>query len=111
MTSKDFTLHCAQQLRVTARAERHGVCWAGLAAVLACASPAQAQLPVGGFLGAEPVEENVEERIQGQLERVTELNIQENIDENIEEALEASIDAAVESGVEAVVEVGVQEAL
>lgn len=111
MISKDFTLHCAQPLRVTARAERHGVWWAGLAAVLACASPAQAQLPVGGFLGPEPVEENVEERIQDQLERVTELNIQENIDENIEEALEASIDAAVESGVEAVVEVGVQEAL
>ena len=111
MTSKDFTLHFPNNLRAMARAERHGVWWVWLVALLAGALPAQAQLPVGGFLGAEPVEEEVEARVQEQLERVTELNIQENIDENIEEALEASIDEVVESGIESVVEAGVQEAL
>lgn len=111
MTAKDFTLHFPNNLRAMARAERRGLWWVGLVALLAGALPAQAQLPVGGFLGAEPVEEEVEARIQDQLERVTELNIQENIDENIEEALEASIDEVVESGIESVVQAGVQEAL
>ncbi len=77
---------------------------------------AQAQLPVGGFLGPDPLEEEVEEMIQEQLEdefidvveesleaqveQVTQLNIQENIEENIEEAVEQNVDEVVESSVE-----------
>ena len=117
MKAKDFRLYFADRLRAAAQAVRRSagpaLCSAfgfGLV-VLVCASPAQAQLPVGGFLGADPAEEQIEDRFQDQLERITELNIQENIDENIEEALEASIDAAVESGIEGVVDAGVQEAL
>ncbi|WP_439106085.1 S8 family serine peptidase [Congregibacter sp.] len=86
-----------------------------------------AQLPVGGFLGADPAEEEVEERIEQQLEKrvednveesietsvevATELNIQENIEDNIEETIEQTVDATVEGTIDDAVAQTVEERL
>ncbi|EED32547.1 peptidase S8 and S53, subtilisin, kexin, sedolisin [gamma proteobacterium NOR5-3] len=75
-----------------------------------------AQLPVGGFLGPDPAEQEVEERVEQQLEKrvedsveegiedvveiATELNIQENIEDNIEETIEQTVDATVEDTID-----------
>ena len=61
---------------------------------------AHAQLPVGGFLGPEPVEEEVENRVEEDVEQITEQNIQEEIEQNIEETVEQTIDSKVEGSVE-----------
>lgn len=74
--------------------------------------PARAQLPVGGFLGPEPVdqlvedileqllEDEVEDEITVTVELVTEQNIQENIEEGIEETIEQTVDASVEDNID-----------
>lgn len=109
------------------------------AGVLSFPLNVSAQLPVGGFLGPDPTEQEVEERIEQQLEKrveenvedsvevATELNIQENIEDNIEETIEQTVDATiegtiddtvaqtveerVEESVESSVEIGVAEAV
>ena len=74
----------------------------GVGAIL-CASlslPSFAQLPVGGFLGPDPVEEKIEESIEQDVEQITEQNIQEEVEQNIEETVEQTIDSKVEGSVE-----------
>lgn len=86
-----------------------------------------AQLPVGGFLGADPAEQEVDERVEQQLEKrvednveenienvveiATELNIQENIEDNIEETIEQTVDASVEGTIDDAVAQTVEERL
>jgi len=95
-----------------------------LGAVLLVSSlPVSAQLPVGGFLGPDPIEEEVEERLRQQLEQAveegfengveiaTELNIQENIEDNIEETIEQTVDASVEGTIDDTVAQTVEERL
>ncbi|MFN2329366.1 MAG: S8 family serine peptidase [Chromatocurvus sp.] len=73
--------------------------------------PATAQLPVGGYLGPDPIEEDiqdsveeeVESRVEQDVEQITEQNIQEEIEQNIEEAVEQTIDSKVEGSVEEIV--------
>ena len=75
------------------------------------AAPALAQLPVGGYLGPDPIEEEVEEsieeevesRVEQDVEQITEQNIQEEIEQNIEETVEETIDTKVEGSIEEVV--------
>ncbi|WP_117316939.1 S8 family serine peptidase [Chromatocurvus halotolerans] len=75
------------------------------------AAPALAQLPVGGYLGPDPVEEEVEDsieeevesRVEQDVEQITEQNIQEEIEQNIEETVEETIDTKVEGSVEEIV--------
>lgn len=89
------------------------------AAMLGFSLPGAAQLPVGGFLGPEPISEIVEEAIEAALERqiasATEQNIQENIEDTIEETVERSVDETVEESIDEVVaqtvEEGVEEAV
>lgn len=74
-------------------------------------APVLAQLPVGGYLGPDPIEEEVEEsiedevesRVEEDVEQITEQNIQEEIEQNIEETVEETIDTKVEGSVEEVV--------
>lgn len=79
------------------------------------AAPAFAQLPVGGFLGPWPlddeVQEQIEQALQNRVEQVTEQNIQENIEETIEETIEQSIDDSVEDTVEESVAETVEESV
>ncbi|MEQ8515098.1 MAG: peptidase S8, partial [Chromatocurvus sp.] len=83
----------------------------GLLIACAFALPALAQLPVGGYLGPDPVEEeveqsveeDVEDRVEQDVEQITEQNIQEEIELNIEETVEQTIDSKVEGSVEEVV--------
>ena len=110
-----------------------------LAALLPFCLDAQAQLPVGGYLGPDPVEEQVEDQVEEQVEesveesvadsvgdeveealegevedaveQVTEQNIQENIEENIEEAIEQTVDASVEDTVDDTVAQTVEDAV
>lgn len=86
-----------------------------------------AQLPVGGFLGPDPVEQEIDERVEQQLEKrvednveenvenvveiATELNIQENIEDNIEDTIEQTVDASVEGTIDDVVAQAVEERL
>lgn len=86
-----------------------------------------AQLPVGGFLGPDPAEQEVDERVEQQLEKrvednveenienvveiATELNIQENIEDNIEETIEQTVDASVEGTIDDAVAQTVEERL
>ncbi|WOJ93659.1 S8 family serine peptidase [Congregibacter variabilis] len=86
-----------------------------------------AQLPVGGFLGPDPVEAEIDERVEQQLEKrvednveenienvveiATELNIQENIEDNIEETIEQTVDASVEGTIDDAVAQTVEERL
>lgn len=78
-----------------------------------------AQLPVGGFLGPDPIEQEIDERVEQQLEKrveddveiATELNIQENIEDNIEEAIEQTVDASVEGNIDDAVAQTVEERL
>lgn len=102
--------------RVNSRGRSRAVTAALLAAVLYAVLPgASAQLPVGGFLGSEPIEDIVEEaverEIQAAVEQATEQNIQENIEDNIEETIEQTVDDAVVEVVEDVVESSVEEEL
>jgi hypothetical protein len=90
-------------------------------ALLLAPSSGQAQLPVGGYLGPDPFEEEVEEQVEEQVEdalegavedaveQVTEQNIQENIEENIEETIEQTVDATVEETVDDVVAQSVEQ--
>lgn len=72
------------------------------------AATALAQLPVGGYLGPDPVEEEIEDsiedevesRVEQDVEQITEQNIQEEIEQNIEETVEETIDTKVEGSVE-----------
>jgi len=93
------------------------------------APPSVAQLPVGGFLGPDPVEEEVEDSIEeevedrledeiadsveGEIEEsvefATEQNIQENIEDNIEETIEQTVDATVEDSIDDAVAQSVDE--
>lgn len=107
-----------------------------LAFTLALApAPARAQLPVGGFLGEEPIEEEIEDdveeqveevveetvedaveeevadAVEDQVEQVTEQNIQENIEEDIEETIEQSVDDTVEETIEESVAETVEESV
>jgi hypothetical protein len=101
-----------------------------LALVVALAltpTPARAQLPVGGYLGPDPVEEEIEDEVEeqveevveetvedvveDQVEQVTEQNIQENIEEDIEETIEQSVDDTVEESIEESVAETVEESV
>jgi len=83
-----------------------GRCLVGLLlfAVALASGPVRAQLPVGGFLGVDRIDETLRERVeeefQDSVEFATEQNIQENIEDNIEEAIEQSVDATVEETIE-----------
>ena len=72
-----------------------------------------AQLPVGGFLILERVEEtlgeSVERRVQDAVEFATEQNIQENIEDSIEEAIEQTVDASVEDSIDDAVAAALDE--
>jgi subtilisin family serine protease len=101
-----------------------GICGALL---LASSLNVSAQLPVGGFLGADPAEQEIDERVEQQLEKrvednveenienvveiATELNIQENIEDNIEETIEQTVDASVEGTIDDAVAQTVEERL
>ena len=77
------------------------------------AAGAAAQLPVGAFLGRDPLEQLVEEAVERELqqsvEQATEQNIQETIEDNIEETIEQTVDDAVVEVVEEVVEESVED--
>jgi subtilisin family serine protease len=95
-----------------------------LGTMLALAGPAMAQLPVGGYLGPDPIEEDVEDSIEQEVEdevqdqveeaveqnveQITEQNIQEEIELNIEETVEQTIDTKVEGSVEEAVAVNIE---
>ncbi|MDP5053497.1 MAG: S8 family serine peptidase [Congregibacter sp.] len=92
---------------------------------------AMAQLPVGGFLGPDPIEEEIDERVEEQLQKrvednvdegienvveiATELNIQENIEDTIEDTIEQTVDSSLEDTIDdavaASVEATVEEAV
>lgn len=95
-----------------------------LATVMALPGLAFAQLPVGGYLGPDPIEEDVEDSIEQEVEdevqdqveqvveqnveQITEQNIQEEIELNIEETVEQTIDTKVEGSVEEAVAVNIE---
>ncbi len=127
--------------RLPARALRGATAWlCVLALALAVAlaltpAPARAQLPVDGYLGPDPVEEDIEDEVEeqveevveetvedaveeevadvveDQVEQVTEQNIQENIEEDIEETIEQSVDDTVEESIEETVAETVEESV
>lgn len=106
---------------------------------MALGVPAFGQLPVGGFLGPDPAEEDVEESVEEQVEedveevveeeivdavedsvedsfedsveQVTEQNIQENIEDNIEDTIEQTLDATIEDSVDETVVQTVEESV
>jgi subtilisin family serine protease len=96
-------------------AARQWLAGIALASVALAAGPAQAQLPVGGFLGVDRIDETLRERVEQEFENsvefATEQNIQENIEDNIEEAIEQSVDATVEETIEEVVAESVDAAV
>lgn len=82
---------------------------------------AVAQLPVGGYLGPDPVEDEIEAGIEDEIadelesnvedavEQITEQNIQENIEEGIEETIESSVDQTLEVSIEETVADAVEQ--
>jgi len=94
--------------RKTASGMVRGACLFIAVCLSLALTPVQAQLPVGGFLGPDPVEETIEESVEDdvaevvddQVEQVTEQNVQENIEEDIEETIEQSVDDTVEETIE-----------
>ncbi|MEM9313794.1 MAG: S8 family serine peptidase, partial [Pseudomonadota bacterium] len=74
---------------------------------------ALAQLPVGGFLTLDRIEEtlgeSVERRVENAVEFATEQNIQENIEDSIEETIEQTVDASVEDSIDDAVAAALDE--
>ncbi|MEM6485871.1 MAG: S8 family serine peptidase [Pseudomonadota bacterium] len=93
------------------RAKRHLVSplLAILAALLIMNTSAYGQLPVGGFLGEDPAEEEIEEQVEEAVEEEVEEQIEEEVVEVIEDGVEDSVEGVVEDSVEQATEQNIQE--
>jgi hypothetical protein len=80
-----------------------------LSLLLAVSMSARAQLPVGGFLGEEPVEDAVEEQIEEQVEEEVEEGVEEEVVDAVEDAVEEAVEEEVADSVEQATEQNIQE--
>lgn len=81
----------------------------GTLALAATGPAAFAQLPVGGFLGEDPTEEQVEEQIEDQLEEEVEETVEDEVVDVIEDNVEESVEEQVAQSVEQATQQNIQE--